>query len=68
MKPIIRAFLNEPVVVLLSINAAVQVATMEGWIPEPATLLVLALTAVLLRHFVTPDRQIKDIRRPEISD
>lgn len=68
MKPIIRAFLNEPVVVLLSINAAVQVAAMEAWIPEPAQLLVLGVTAVLLRHFVTPDRQIKDIRRPEISD
>lgn len=68
MKPIIRAFLNEPVVVLLSINAAVQVAAMEGWIPEPAQLLVLGVTAVLLRHFVTPDRQIKDIGRPEISD
>lgn len=68
MKPIVRAFLNEPVVVLLSINAVVQAAAIEGWIPEPATLLVLALTAVLLRHFVTPDRQIKDIKKAEISD
>jgi hypothetical protein len=68
MKPIVKAFLNEPVVVLLSINAVIQVASMEGWVPEPINLVVLAVTAVLLRHFVTPDRQIKDIKKAEISD
>jgi len=57
MKAIIKAFIYEPVVVLLTVNAVVAglaaEAVISGWI----SVVVLAGTAPLLRRFVTPAKK-----------
>ncbi|HSC20249.1 MAG TPA: hypothetical protein VLC07_00810 [Solirubrobacterales bacterium] len=54
MKAIIKAFYNEPVLVLASLQAAVTTASaagaISGWIPVAT----LAVIAVVQRNLVTP--------------
>jgi len=56
MKAIIKAFYNEPVLVLATLQAAVTAVSaagvISGWIPVAT----LAVIAVVQRNFVTPTK------------
>lgn len=54
MKRILQAFYNEPTVVLLTANAAVAALAAEGIIAGWISVVVIAATAPILRHFVEP--------------
>jgi uncharacterized protein (DUF2062 family) len=54
MKAIIKAFYNEPILVLATLQAAITAVSaagvISGWIPVAT----LAVVAVVQRNFVTP--------------
>lgn len=54
MKRIVSAFLNEPTVVLLTANAVVAALAAEGVIAGWISVVVIAATTPVLRHFVEP--------------
>jgi hypothetical protein len=57
MKRILQSFYNEPTVVLLTANAAVAALAAEGVIAGWISVVVIAATAPILRHFVEPVRR-----------
>lgn len=57
MKRIAQAFYSEPTVVLLTANAAVAALAAEGVIAGWISVVVIAATAPVLRHFVEPTRK-----------
>jgi hypothetical protein len=57
MKRILQSFYNEPTVVLLTANAAVAALAAEGIIAGWISVVVIAATAPILRHFVEPVRR-----------
>ncbi len=54
MRSILRAFYIEPTVVLLTANAVVAALAAEGIIAGWISVVVIAATAPILRHFVEP--------------
>jgi hypothetical protein len=59
MKRIASAFFHEPTVVLLTANAVVAALAAEGIIAAWISVVVIAATAPVLRHFVSPAKGIR---------
>lgn len=57
MKRILQAFYNEPTVVLLVANAVVAALAAEGIIAGWISVVTIAATAPILRHFVEPTKK-----------
>lgn len=57
MKRILSVFLNEPTVVLLVANAVVAALAAEGIIAGWISVVTIAATTPVLRHFVEPTRR-----------
>ena len=57
MKRILQAFYNEPTVVLLVANALVASLAAEGIIAGWISVVTIAATAPILRHFVEPTKK-----------
>lgn len=57
MKRILQAFYSEPTVVLLTANAVVAALAAEGVIAGWISVVVIAATTPVLRHFVEPIRK-----------
>jgi hypothetical protein len=58
MKRIAAVFWNEPVVVALVVNGVVAALAAEGIIPGWISVVALAGTAPILRHFTIPERKL----------
>ena len=58
MKKIVQVLWNEPVVVALIINGVVAALAAEGVISPWISVVVLAATAPILRHFTVPERRL----------
>ncbi len=56
MKRIASAFYNEPTIVLLAINATVAALAAENIIAGWISVVTIAATTPVLRHFVSPSR------------
>ena len=58
MKRIIDALWNEPVVVALIVNGVIAALAAEGIVAGWISVVVLAATAPVLRHFTIPERKL----------
>lgn len=58
MKRIIAALWNEPVVVALVLNGVIAALAAEGMIAGWISVVVLAATAPVLRHFTIPEKKL----------
>jgi hypothetical protein len=58
MKRIAAALWNEPVVVALIVNGVIAALAAEGLIAGWISVVVLAATAPILRHFTIPEKKL----------